>query len=133
MLALQFEVSLMRPKEKKIAFLEGPYQKNLANNQPLISGNYSMDKKSGAWTFYNYEHASKLVVEYENNQPLNEEYFTLAGTFYTGEFNFTDEENKIKEERKIKNGVRNGKTVYMDLITGRIIKTINFKDGIQKN
>lgn len=48
---------------------------------------------------------------------------------FTGEFVFINEEENIKEERKIKNGYRNGKSTYIDLNTNKIIKKENYKNG----
>ena len=45
---------------------------------------------------------------------------------------YFDNENGIKEERKIKNGLRNGKTAYIDTTTKKTVKKENYKDGVLK-
>lgn len=48
---------------------------------------------------------------------------------FSGKFVFNDIENGITEERKIKDGLRNGKTVYIDNLTKKTIKKEAYKNG----
>jgi hypothetical protein len=48
---------------------------------------------------------------------------------FSGEFIYNDEDNGIKEERKIKDGLRNGKTTYIDINTNKLIKKESYKNG----
>jgi antitoxin component YwqK of YwqJK toxin-antitoxin module len=54
---------------------------------------------------------------------------SLFGEIFSGEFVYYDNENGIKEERKIKNGLRNGKTIYINLKTNKAIKKESYKNG----
>jgi hypothetical protein len=54
----------------------------------------------------------------------------LNGEVYSGEFVYTDIEKSIKETRKIKNGLRNGKTIFEDLKTNKTINKEKYKDGV---
>ncbi len=44
---------------------------------------------------------------------------------------FNDTENNLKEERKIKDGLRNGTTQFINL-NGEVVKKEKYKDGIIK-
>ena len=53
----------------------------------------------------------------------------LNDALFSGEFTYINEEDNIKEIRKIKNGLRNGNTEFIDINTGKRIKKVKYKDG----
>lgn len=99
-------------------------------NMPIVTGKYFKENKIGLWTYYFYDQKIKIESNFSNNNQLDERYFTLNGELFSGEFNFIDEDNGIIESRKIKNGLRNGKTTYTDLKTKKTIRKENYKNGL---
>jgi predicted adenine nucleotide alpha hydrolase (AANH) superfamily ATPase len=83
----------------------------------------------GLWTFYYYDQNVKIEYNYSKNKQTNEKYLKLNGELYSGEFIYYDNENGVKEERKIKDGLRNGKTIYIDIKTKKTINKENYKNG----
>jgi antitoxin component YwqK of YwqJK toxin-antitoxin module len=97
-----------------------------------INGKLKKEDKIGIWK-YNYpDQGVQIQIEFTNNVPGVEKYYTLnTGAIFSGIFKFVDDENKINEERKIKDGLRNGTTVYYDF-NGEKIKKEKYKDGLKK-
>lgn len=110
-------------------YKDGEYKVLNINNQPEIAGKYFKEDMIGTWSFYYYDQGLKIEYIYEKNIVKNEKYLTLNGELYSGKFEFNDEKNGLKEKRKIKNGLRNGKTIYIDLNTNKIYKKENYKNG----
>jgi antitoxin component YwqK of YwqJK toxin-antitoxin module len=96
------------------------------DDRPLVLGKYYKEEKLGKWTYFHYSQNVKI----EENQTGPEEYFDLEGNRFSGEFTFTDSDNNSKEIRKIKNGLRNGKTKYLSIDKDKVIKTEKYKDGV---
>lgn len=113
-------------------YKDGLFKMFNTGNQALITGTYLKENKTGLWTNYYYDQQIRIESNYEKNQKLDEKYFTLIGDLFSGEFIFIDNENNLKEERKIKNGLRNGKTIFADLTTKKTIKKENYKNGVLK-
>lgn len=100
------------------------------NGDVKIQGKLKKEDKVGTWKYNYQEQDVQIQIEYTNNEPGIEKYYTLStGTVFNGIFKFTDNENKINEERKIKDGLRNGKTVYIDIATGKTTKKEKYEDG----
>lgn len=98
----------------------------------LIEGDLKGDQKIGIWLFNFPDQNVQVQIEYKDNVPGMEKYMVLnEGKIFSGTFVYTDEENNIKEFRKVKNGFRHGKTVYMNE-NGKKIKTEKYKNGILK-
>jgi len=87
------------------------------------------DNKINLWTYYYYDQNVKIQVNYVDGTKQVEKYLTLNNLPFSGEFIFNDEELDIKEIRKIKNGLRNGKTQYIDTKTNKTIKKEDYKEG----
>jgi antitoxin component YwqK of YwqJK toxin-antitoxin module len=96
------------------------------DNKPMVLGSYYKEEPTGKWIYYHYSQNLKI----EENQTGPEEYFDLNGKRYTGEFSYIDEESGTKEIRKIKNGLRNGKTKYLSIDKDKVIKTEKYEDGV---
>lgn len=111
------------------AYKDGEYKVFSSSDQPIIIGKYYKEDRVGLWTFYYYEQKVKIESNFTQDKRNDEKYFTLNGDLFSGEFIYNDEENGIKEERKIKDGLRNGKTVYIDIKTKKTIKKESYKNG----
>lgn len=111
------------------AYKDGDFKVFNSDNQPIITGKYYKEDRVGLWTFYYYEQKVKIESNFTQDKRNDEKYFTLNGDLFSGEFIYNDEENGIKEERKIKDGLRNGKTVYIDIKTKKTIKKESYKNG----
>lgn len=129
-----FELTFLIATSKKLsdgtaAYKDGEFKLFNPENQPIITGKYYKEDRIGLWTFYYYDQNLKIESNYAQNKPTDEKYLKLNGELYSGEFIFSDNENGIKEERKIKDGLRNGKTVYIDTKTKKTIKKESYKNG----
>jgi antitoxin component YwqK of YwqJK toxin-antitoxin module len=90
--------------------------------------------RTGSWEFNYPKQNVKIVILYEdfNNNPKSETYYTLGSNkLFDGEFVFTEFKNKGTQERRIRDGLRNGNTIYYD-IDGNKLKKEKYKDGILK-
>lgn len=96
----------------------------------IESGRYINGRKSGNWTYVDNSQRVKVVYSYDNDHLLAEFYYNLDGTLFAGDYVYEDD--KIKEERSIKNGMRNGKTTTYDKATGKVISKQMYKDGLFK-
>jgi antitoxin component YwqK of YwqJK toxin-antitoxin module len=99
------------------------------NNVEMI-GNLLKKDRIGIWK-YNYAVQNvQIQIEYLNNEPGIEKYFVLNTTdLFNGTFEYNDIEAGIREKRKIKDGLRNGKTVYIDIARGKTTKKEKYEDG----
>jgi len=110
-------------------YKDGEYLLFNSNDKPIIKGKYYKENKTGLWTFYFNDQNVKIESDFVNNEKIDEIYYTLKGELFSGEFIYDDVDNGIKETRKIKDGLRNGKTVYFDTKTKRTIKKESYKNG----
>jgi len=118
------------PKSDEIeGYADGEYKMLNANNQPLVTGKLYKNDMIGLWTFYYYDQNVKIESNYVSNQQMDEKYLKLNGELFSGEFVYYDNKNGIKEERKIKEGLRNGKTSYIDINTKKTTRKENYKNG----
>lgn len=111
---------------------DGLYELKTTDGKIVSTGNYVNDKKSSIWTDYYYDQNVKTTFTFINGEVAEEEYFDLKKNEpFSGEFIYTNKENNTVEERKIKDGVRHGKTRIKDA-KGDTIEKINYKEGIIK-
>jgi hypothetical protein len=122
-------VTSRKDSDGTIGHKDGEFKYLNSDNKPIITGKYYKEDRTGLWTFYFYEQKVKIESNFTQDKRTDEKYFTLNGDLFSGDFVFIDEENGIKEERKIKGGLRNGKTVYIDTKTNKTIKKESFKNG----
>jgi antitoxin component YwqK of YwqJK toxin-antitoxin module len=116
---------------KKVA--DGFYQKKMTDNNIFEEGNFKINKKWGKWTTFYYEQKIKTEFDYnESGEIKNEFYFDLKKNEpFSGEFEFKYDDNTGSEERKIKDGFRNGTTRYKDA-KDKTIRKESYKDGVLK-
>lgn len=109
------------------AYKDGDFKVFNSDNKPIVTGKYFKEDRIGFWTFYYYDQKVKIESNFTQDKRTDEKYVTLNGDLFSGLFIYND--NGIKEERKIKDGLRNGKTVYIDTKTKKKIKKENYKNG----
>lgn len=124
-----FTMSVGKYSDGTTGYKDGEFKLFNSTNQPIVTGEYYKKDRIGLWTFYYYDQKVKIEANYSQDKPTDEKYFTLNGELFSGEFVYIDEENGIKEERKIKDGLRNGKTIYIDTKTKKTIKKESYKNG----
>jgi antitoxin component YwqK of YwqJK toxin-antitoxin module len=112
-----------------IVYPDGEYLLATLNNEPIVSGKFYKNYKEDTWTYYYYEQKVKIEEKYSSNTVIDEVYLNLDSTLFSGEFEFLDTDKNIKEVRKIKNGLRNGKTSFIDIATNKTINKENYKEG----
>lgn len=110
-------------------YKDGYYHQYDLNNKPLISGKYYKEDRVGLWIYYFYDQNVKIESNFSDDKPTDEKYLKLNGEVYSGDFVYFDLDNNIKEERRIKDGLRNGKTNYIDIKTNKSIKKEIYKNG----
>ncbi len=129
-----FELTFLFAIDSKLSdgttgYKDGEFKLLNASNQPIATGKYYKEDRIGLWSFYYYDQNVKIESNFTQDKRTDEKYFTLNRDLFSGEFIFNDEENGIKEERKIKDGLRNGKTSYIDIKTNKTIKKESYKNG----
>ncbi|MEZ4841924.1 MAG: hypothetical protein R2821_10570 [Flavobacteriaceae bacterium] len=126
---LTFAMSVGKYSDGTTGYKDGEFKLFNSTNQPIVIGKYYKKDKIGLWTFYYYDQNVKIESNFTQDKRTDEKYLTLNGDLFSGEFIYNDEENGIKEERKIKDGLRNGKTAYIDIKTNKTIKKESYKNG----
>jgi antitoxin component YwqK of YwqJK toxin-antitoxin module len=129
-----FELTFLIATSTKLSdgtkgFKDGKYGLYDSQNKPLVTGKFYKEERTDLWTFYYYDQDVKIESNFSKDIKTDEKYLKLNGELFSGEFTFIDNKNGIKEIRKIKDGLRNGKTIYKDLKTEKTIKKENYKDG----
>ncbi len=132
-----FELTFMLSTSDKISngttgYKDGEFNLFNAQNQPIVTGIYYKENRIGLWTFYYYDQNVKILSNFTKDKKVDEKYYNLNDELYSGKFTYYDSENEIKEERRIKNGLRNGRTTYINSKTNKTIKKEKYKDGILK-
>ena len=125
--------------ERPFAEKDGKYKKVDKSGRIMIEGKYVADVKSSDWTYYYHKQEVKVILKYSDSYEklLGEHYLAIGnGPFkgddpnFSGEFEYVDLESGTKEIRKIKDGLRNGKTVIIDISTEEVIRKEKYKDGV---
>ena len=102
-------------------------------SQLMLSGELYGEIKKGEWKYYYYDKNICLTVSYgKYGERGVEKYKKLDGIIFSGEFEYVNKEKNIKEIRKIKDGLRNGSTVYIDLRNNKKVKREKYKNGVLK-
>lgn len=119
----------LKNNDKSLIYKDGDYEDLDISNRPLIIGKYFQERKIGNWVYYYYPQKVKIEIEYNDNTTISEKYLDLNDALFSGEFIYINEEDNVKEIRKIKNGLRNGITEFIDINTGKRVKKVKYKDG----
>lgn len=108
---------------------DGMFQLSDNNGDILIEGILYKEDREGIWKFYYSDQNVRLEIEYNKSEVLSEKYFDMnTNELFKGDFVYIDNETGNKEIRQIKNGLRNGKTIYYDAQVNKT-KTEKYKDG----
>lgn len=106
-----------------------------ADGSVSFKGKMYKTARSGTWE-HNYPKQNvKVVTKYEDNsnKPNSETYYILdTNQLFDGEFIYTDDDTGNYEERRIRDGLRNGTTTYYSK-AGDKLKKEKYKDGILKD
>lgn len=118
-------------KAQKIA--DGFYQKKAVDGKLLEEGNFKNNQKWGKWITFYYDQKVKTEFEYNDVGDVKSEFYfeVKKNEPFSGEFEFIYENGTGSEERKIKEGIRNGTTRYKDA-KEKTIKKESYKDGVLK-
>ncbi|SMD46399.1 hypothetical protein SAMN00777080_5088 [Aquiflexum balticum DSM 16537] len=121
----------MRNKDnnERNGFKDGEFKLINNFNQPVIIGNYYKKDRIGLWTFFYYDQNVKIESYFEKDLKIEEKYLKLNGELFSGDFTFINKEDGINEIRKIKAGLRNGKTIFIDVKSNQTIKKETYKEG----
>jgi antitoxin component YwqK of YwqJK toxin-antitoxin module len=126
---LDFLIKTSEKSDDTLGYKDGDFTLTTLNSEPLVKGKYYKENKIDLWTDYFYDQNVKIEKKYVDNKSIEEVYLKLDGTLFSGEFEYLDTEKNIKEIRKIKDGLRNGKTSFIDLKTNKTINKETYKDG----
>ncbi|WP_111682816.1 toxin-antitoxin system YwqK family antitoxin [Winogradskyella tangerina] len=106
-----------------------------ADGNIVFKGNIYKSAMTGTWE-HNYPNQNvKIVTKYVDfsNKPKEETYYTLdTNQLFDGEFIYTDDDTGNYEERRVRDGLRNGTTTYYNK-AGDKLKKEKYKDGILKD
>ncbi|GGF30026.1 hypothetical protein GCM10011518_44070 [Flavobacterium limi] len=112
--------------------LNGLFEHRSLDNQTLEIGDYTSGTKTGNWEEYYYDQNIRASYDYDGYGVIVKEYYydLKQQIPYSGEFAFKNKDG-LFEERKIKDGVRNGTTRYKDS-NDKTIKKETYKQGVLK-
>lgn len=122
-----FQTKLEVGDEEKI-YKKGKFQTFNLEGNSLIEGKYDRESKIGKWTYFYYSQNVILEIEHDVVDVV-EKYLTMTDELYSGDFTHISIDENLKEVRSIKKGLRNGKTIFIDLTTGKTIKKVKYKNG----
>jgi antitoxin component YwqK of YwqJK toxin-antitoxin module len=107
----------------------GAYEK-LLNDQVIESGYFTKNKKDGSWEYY-YDSNVLWTISYENNEKKGEKFTDkkLKAPF-KGNYLVKYPGGKTKVDIKVKDGLRNGKSIYYDK-SGTVLREEKYKDGVK--
>lgn len=110
--------------------LNGLFEHRSLDNQTLEIGNYTSNTKTGNWEYYYYNQNVRTSYDYDGYGQITKEfYYDLKQQVpFSGEFAFQNKDG-LFEERKIKDGLRNGTTRYKD-VNDKTIKKESYKLGV---
>lgn len=124
-----FGLSVGKLSDGSAGYKDGEFKLFDFNNQQIVKGKYYKEDRIGLWTFYYYDQNIKIESNFSQDKRTDEKYLNLNEELFSGVFVYNDYENGIKEERKIKDGLRNGKTFFIDTKTNKTIKKESYKNG----
>ncbi|OJJ23610.1 hypothetical protein BKI52_04405 [marine bacterium AO1-C] len=116
----------------KNGYKDGLFKYVNSEGKLLEEGRYHKKDKVGIWHSYFYDQGVVLEEKFDNGQQTMEKHLLLNDELFSGKFTFTNQETGIREIRKVKDGVRHGKTRYVDIKTGKTIKKESYKNGTLK-
>lgn len=105
------------------------------DGSPSIKGNMYKQSKTGTWLMYYPKQNAKIVLVYNDfsNRYTTETYYTINNNqLFNGDFIYTNTETKGTEERRIRDGLRDGNTVFYNK-NGDKLKKVKYKEGVLKN
>lgn len=110
--------------------LDGIYLFKTLDDKPIEEGKYISDKKVGKWSRYDYIQQVRLDLDYDVYGNLQGEYYYdfKRNEPFSGEYVYKDTATMTTEERKVKDGLRNGVTRVKDA-NDKTVKKQTFKDG----
>ncbi len=113
-------------------FLNGYYEE-YENEKIKVYGSYKLNKKIGKWEEYYYDQDVFLTLTYnENGELIHEYYYDLKKkNSFNGEMIYNNSQSNLIEERRIRDGLRNGSTKYKNS-DDKLVKKESYKDGILK-
>lgn len=119
--------------EKSDKIADGWYQKKTVDNQIYEEGNFKNNLKHGKWTNFYYDKKVKTEIDYNEKAEVISEFYTdlKKNAPFSGEFEMVYVDKSGSEERKIKEGKRNGTTRYKDA-KDKTSKKESYKDGVLK-
>jgi antitoxin component YwqK of YwqJK toxin-antitoxin module len=129
---LTFALATGKYSDGSKGYRDGAFKIFDETNNPLVVGKYFKENKVDLWTTYYYDQNVKVEVNYKNNYQTDEKYIYLNGQLYSGDFIHVDEDENVKELRKIRNGLRHGNTEIINMNTGKTIRKEKYKEGIRK-
>jgi antitoxin component YwqK of YwqJK toxin-antitoxin module len=110
--------------------LDGEYIVEDNTGLILKDGFYKCGIKSETWNTYYYDQNLKCQAEYNDDSIVSEHFYTIdLNDTYSGKLTVYGRRGELLQEIKIKDGLRNGKTIYFDR-NGKSKKTEKYKDGI---
>lgn len=113
-------------------FLNGHYEE-YENEKIKIYGDYKLNNKIGKWEEYYYDQDVFLTLTYNDYGDLiHEYYFDLKKkNSFNGDMIYNNFQTNLIEERRIRDGLRNGSTKYKNS-DGKTVKKESYKDGVLK-
>jgi antitoxin component YwqK of YwqJK toxin-antitoxin module len=126
---LNFLIKTYKESDGSLGYTDGEFLMTTLNYEPIIKGKLYKENKIDTWTFYYYDQNVKIEKKYIDNAVIEELYLKLDNSLFSGEFEHVDDEKNVKEVRKIKEGLRNGKTIYINLKTNKTVNKEDYKGG----
>lgn len=122
-------------QDEKRGYLDGDMLLTYSDGTPSIKGGFYKQVKIGVWEYFYPKQNVKVVITYTDfsNKKKSEMYYTMDNKMlFDGDFIYVNSENQTREERRIREGLRNGNTIYYNKNEEKIKKE-KYKDGLLKD
>jgi hypothetical protein len=99
--------------------------------QKICEGRKYKAAKIGDWIYYYPDQDVEVKIGYgKDGEIKNERYVTMSSQEdFSGTFKYVDPILNTREERKVKKGLRNGKSVLYNMTSGDKINVVRYSEG----
>ena len=127
---LMFILNTGKYSDGSTGYPDGEFKLYDKSDKILVEGHVYKNNKIGKWEVYYYDINIYTEQDFKDNEGGPERYFVIdTRQAFSGKFIRKYDNDKIKCEFKISEGLRDGKSKYYDE-TGKVMKTEKYEKGI---
>ncbi len=117
----------------RVGYKDGDYKLFDSHKRLLKAGVYYKESKENWWTEFYYDQGVKKEELYSAGSSQEERFLDLNNNPFSGQVSLFHIDQGTKEEVRVKNGLRHGKTIISDLTSKKVISKMIYENGLPKN